>query len=279
MSTTRAAAAPRSLPHWRWHWPALARPLNWLSVKAGALLLPAALLLLWHTAVTREWVSAQILPPPALVLQTFLDLARSGDLWFELSISLQRVLIGSLLGGLVGLALGLLMGLSRQVEAYLWPLFQAIAQVPVLGWIPLLMMLVGIDEGLKYLVIAKAVLVPMTINTFAGIRNIPASYLEVAQVYRFNLVQRLHRVILPAALPSIFTGVRFALTKGWIALVTVELLASSEGIGYLMVDGRQMFQLDLVIVSMLVIGLVGLLLDKGLALIETRLQRWQRQAF
>lgn len=277
MSTTQAAGVARPLSiH---PWPSLIQPLGWLGGKAIALLLPLALLLLWHTAVSRQWVSALILPPPDLVLRTFLDLTRSGDLWFELSISLQRVLIGSLLGGLIGLALGLLMGLSRQVEAYLWPLFQAIAQVPVLGWIPLLMMLVGIDETLKYLVIAKAVLVPMTINTFAGIRNIPQSYLEVAQVYRFNLLQRLRRVILPAALPSIFTGLRFALTKGWIALVTVELLASSEGIGYLMVDGRQMFQLDLVIVSMLVIGLVGLLLDKGLALIETRLQRWQRQAF
>lgn len=277
MSTTQAAGVARPLSIRPW--PSLVQPLGWLGGKAIALLLPLALLLLWHTAVSRQWVSALILPPPDLVLRTFLDLTRSGDLWFELSISLQRVLIGSLLGGLIGLALGLLMGLSRQVEAYLWPLFQAIAQVPVLGWIPLLMMLVGIDETLKYLVIAKAVLVPMTINTFAGIRNIPKSYLEVAQVYRFNLLQRLRRVILPAALPSIFTGLRFALTKGWIALVTVELLASSEGIGYLMVDGRQMFQLDLVIVSMLVIGLVGLLLDKGLALIETRLQRWQRQAF
>ncbi|MHB0766133.1 ABC transporter permease [Stutzerimonas sp. NM35] len=277
MSTTQAAGVARPLSiH---PWPSLVQPLGWLGGKAVALLLPLVLLLLWHTAVSRQWVSALILPPPDLVLRTFLDLTRSGDLWFELSISLQRVLIGSLIGGLIGLALGLLMGLSRQVEAYLWPLFQAIAQVPVLGWIPLLMMLVGIDETLKYLVIAKAVLVPMTINTFAGIRNIPQSYLEVAQVYRFNLLQRLRRVILPAALPSIFTGLRFALTKGWIALVTVELLASSEGIGYLMVDGRQMFQLDLVIVSMLVIGLVGLLLDKGLALIETRLQRWQRQAF
>ncbi|MHB0818017.1 ABC transporter permease [Stutzerimonas stutzeri] len=277
MSTTQAAGVARPLSlH---PWPGLVQPLGWLGGKAVALLLPLALLLLWHNAVSRQWVSALILPPPELVLRTFLDLTRSGDLWFELSISLQRVLIGSLLGGLIGLALGLLMGLSRQVEAYLWPLFQAIAQVPVLGWIPLLMMLVGIDETLKYLVIAKAVLVPMTINTFAGIRNIPQSYLEVAQVYRFNLLQRLRRVILPAALPSIFTGLRFALTKGWIALVTVELLASSEGIGYLMVDGRQMFQLDLVIVAMLVIGLVGLLLDKGLALIETRLQRWQRQAF
>lgn len=277
MSTTPVAGVAR--PFSLRPWPSLAQPLSWLGGKSVALLLPLGLLLLWQVAVSRQWVSAQILPPPGLVLQTFLDLAGSGDLWFELSISLQRVLIGSAIGGLVGLALGLLMGMSRQVEAYLWPLFQAISQVPVLGWIPLLMMLVGIDETLKYLVIAKAVLVPMTINTYAGIRNIPQSYLEVAQVYRFNLLQRLRRVILPAALPSIFTGVRFALTKGWIALVTVELLASSEGIGYLMVDGRQMFQLDLVIVSMLVIGLVGLLLDKGLALIETRLQRWQRQAF
>lgn len=277
MSTSQAAGVARPLAHWSWA--GLVRPLAWLGDKAFALLLPLALLLLWQLAVSWQWVSAQILPPPGRVLATFLDLARSGDLWAELSISLQRVLIGSVLGGVLGLALGLLMGLSRQAEAYLWPLFQAVGQVPVLGWTPLLMMLVGIDETLKYLVIAKAVLVPMTINTFAGLRNIPQSYLEVARVYRFNLPQRLRRVILPAALPSIFTGVRFALTKGWIALVTVELLASSEGIGYLMVDGRQMFQLDLVIVAMLVIGLVGLLLDKGLALIETRLQRWQRQAF
>lgn len=262
-------------------WPKLpvAQPLRWLGVKASALLLPALLLLVWHWAVRWHWVSAQILPPPGLVLETFLQLWHSGDLWRELSISLQRVLIGFGLGAVAGLLLGVAMGLSRSVEAYVLPSFQAISQVPVLGWIPLLMMLVGIDESLKYLVIAKAVMVPMTLNAFAGIRQIPKGYLEVAQVYQLSLGQRLRRVILPAALPGLFTGVRFALTKGWIALVTVELLASSEGIGYLMVDGRQMFQLDVVIVAMLVIGLVGLLLDKGLALIEQRLQGWQRSAF
>ncbi|MQT46173.1 ABC transporter permease subunit [Pseudomonas helleri] len=275
MSTSKAftAAQPRPI------WPRLSLSLTWFNHVAVALLVPAGLLLLWHLAGVWQWVSPQILPPPTRVWNTFVELTLSGDLASELSISLGRVLVGVVLGVIAGLALGLLMGLSRQAEAYLLPLFQAISQVPVLGWIPLLMMLVGIDETLKYLVIAKAVLVPMTINTFAGIRNIPASYLEVAQVYRFNLLQRLSKVIIPGALPSLFTGLRFALTKGWVALVTVEMLASSEGIGYLMVDGRQMFQLDLVIVTMLVIGLVGLLLDKGLALIETRLQRWQRQAF
>lgn len=253
--------------------------LLWLGSKASALVFPALLLVLWQVAVNRHWVSAQILPPPSLVLESLLQLWHSGDLWRELSISLERVLIGFVLGSAAGLLLGIGMGLSRTLEAYVLPSFQAISQVPVLGWIPLLMMLVGIDESLKYLVIAKAVMVPITLNALAGIRNIPKGYLEVAQVYQLGLAQRLRRVILPAALPSLFTGVRFALTKGWIALVTVELLASSEGIGYLMVDGRQMFQLDLVIVGMLVIGVVGLLLDQGLAWVETRLQRWQRPAF
>ncbi|WP_349571351.1 ABC transporter permease [Azotobacter salinestris] len=277
MSTIQASHPLHAFP--THHWPGFARALRRVAAGAATLLLPALLLVVWQIAVERHWVSAQILPPPSRVLETFGELWASGDLWFQLSTSLQRVLIGSLIGGALGLLLGLAMGLSRQAEAYLLPLFQALSQVPVLGWIPLLMMLVGIDEALKYLVIAKAVLVPLTLNTFSGIRSIPPSYLEVARVYRLGLLLRLRRVILPAALPSIFTGVRFALTKGWIALVTVELLASSEGIGYLMVDGRQMFQLDLVIVAMLVIGLVGLVLDQGLALIETRLQRWQRQAF
>lgn len=253
--------------------------LRWLATKVSALVFPALLLILWQVAVDRHWVSAQILPPPSLVLESFLHLWHSGDLWRELSISLERVLIGFVLGSAAGLLLGIGMGLSRTLEAYVLPSFQAISQVPVLGWIPLLMMLVGIDESLKYLVIAKAVMVPITLSALAGIRSIPKGYLEVAKVYQLSLSQRLHRVILPAALPSLFTGVRLALTKGWIALVTVELLASSEGIGYLMVDGRQMFQLDLVIVGMLVIGVVGLLLDQGLAWVETRLQRWQRPAF
>lgn len=277
MSTIQASQPFQAFP--TRPWPGLARGLRRIGAASAALLLPALLLVVWQVAVERHWVSAQILPPPSRVLETFGELWASGDLGFQLSISLQRVLIGSLIGGALGLLLGLAMGLSRQAEAYLLPLFQALSQVPVLGWIPLLMMLVGIDEALKYLVIAKAVLVPLTLNTFSGIRSIPPSYLEVARVYRLGALLRLRRVILPAALPSIFTGVRFALTKGWIALVTVELLASSEGIGYLMVDGRQLFQLDLVIVAMLVVGLVGLALDQGLALIETRLQRWQRQAF
>jgi len=115
----------------------------------------------------------------------------------------------------------------------------------------------------------------MVLNTSAGIRAIPRAYVEVAQVFRFTKAQTLRHLILPGAVPPIFTGIRYSLTKAWTALVAVELLASSEGLGYLLVWGRQMFWLDTMILSMLIIGVVGFLMDRSLAAIETRLQAWR----
>jgi sulfonate transport system permease protein len=137
------------------------------------------------------------------------------------------------------------------------------------------MLLVGIDEALKIIIIARAALVPVTLNTLAGIRNVPAGFLEVGRVFRFSHAQVLRRIVLPAAVPPIFTGIRYGLTHAWLALVAVELLASSEGLGYQLVWGRQMFQLDVVLAAMTVIGSIGFIMDQGLALVEHRLQRWR----
>jgi len=137
------------------------------------------------------------------------------------------------------------------------------------------MLLLGIGETLKIVVIAKAAFVPVVMNTSAGIRNVSSQLIEVGDTFQFNGLQKLRLVVLPGSVPSIFTGLRYGLTHAWIALVSVELVASSEGLGYLLVWGRQMFWLDTVLVSMLVIGLVGFVTDKLLALIEQRLQRWR----
>jgi sulfonate transport system permease protein len=171
--------------------------------------------------------------------------------------------------------LGIAMGLSRTLEDYLGPIFKAVSQVPVLGWLPLAMMFLGIGESLKVVIIAHASLVPVAMNTLKGIRGVPRSYVEVAQAFRFSRAQLLRKVIFPASVPSIFVGIRYGLTQAWLSLVTVELLASSEGLGFLIVWGRQLFQLDLVLVAILVVGVVGLLLDKGLALLEARLLHWR----
>jgi sulfonate transport system permease protein len=249
---------------------------GWSAWGRGVgLIVPALLLIAWSVTTSRQWVAPQILPSPASVQETLLAQLRSGELLANLGISLARVAAGFSLGGLIGLALGVAMGLSRGVEAYLHPMFKAISQVPVLGWLPLAMMFLGIGEALKVAIIAHASLVPVALNTLQGIRGVPRSYLEVARTFEFSRSQLLRKVVLPASVPSIFVGVRYGLTQAWLSLVTVELLASSEGLGFMIVWGRQLFQLDLVLAAILVVGLVGLAIDKSLERLEAFLLRWR----
>lgn len=244
-----------------------------IGLAATGLLLPALLLALWQLAVQRHWLPEQILPPPVLVLQTLRELWTSGDLATHLAVSLQRIGSGLLLGGGAGLALGLGMGLSRGMRAYLLPSFEVLAQCPVVGWIPLLMIFVGIDEALKVSAISIAVAVPVTVNAFKGVQDVPRAWLDVGRAYRFTLTQTLWRVVLPAAAPNLFNGLRQGVMQAWLSLVFVELLASSEGIGFLMVWGRQLLQMDLVVAGMVVVGAVGVLIDLLLRTLQRRLLR------
>ena len=239
-------------------------------------LFPLALLLLWQLSAQYAWVPEQVLPPPGVVYDSFAVLLVSGELWDHLQVSLVRVFSGFGIGLAGGLLLGGAMGLSPTLRDYLFPVFKAFSQVPTIGWLPLLMLLVGIDEGLKFLLIAKAALVPVTINTCQGIQGVPNRYIEVAKVYGFTRWQLLSKVVFPAATAPIWNGVRYGLTHAWLALVVVELLASSEGIGYLIVYGRQLFQLDLVLAAVVAVCIVGFLLDKLLARSEAWLLRWRK---
>jgi sulfonate transport system permease protein len=121
--------------------------------------------------------------------------------------------------------------------------------------------------------VAKAVFTPVTLGTAAGIRDVPVRYLELARVLQLSRLRTLYRVVLPAALPQLFSGFRYGLTHAWLSLVAVELLASTEGIGYLMVYSRQLFQLDVMVAVMLVIGGAGFALDHVLSLADAWLGR------
>jgi sulfonate transport system permease protein len=254
-----------------------------LSVKLGfaatGLLFPLLVLAVWQLAFEKNWLPVQILPPPSLVWQTFWELIDSGDLTTNLWVSIKRIGWSVLIGGSAGLLLGFAIGISKRAYAYLYPTFDVVSQFPVVGWIPLLMIFLGIDESLKVAAISLAVIVPVTVSTYKGIRNIPRTLLEVGDVYQFSQWQTLRRIVIPAALPSIFSGVRQGVMQAWLSLVFVELLASSEGIGYLMVWGRQLMQMDIVYIGIIVIGLVGVVLDFVLRFIESRLQTWRRSAF
>lgn len=261
--TVAASSLPASRTAARPRWREAALP--WL--------LPLALLGVWQLGVVQGWVSPQVLPPLAYVYDTLVELGRSGDLWLNASASLQRVLVGFLLGAGLGLLLGAAMGLSPRLKDLLLPTFNALVQIPVLGWLPFALLLFGIGEPLKYVLIAKAALVPVTLATVQLFQEAPQRLVEVARVNGFSQRQIVTHVILPAGIPALFTGLRLGFTKAWLSLVVVELVASSEGLGYLIVYGRQLFQLDLVMAAVVIVGAVGYAIDRLFDALERRLQR------
>ena len=235
--------------------------------------LPLLLAAWWWLASRNLWMSEQILPAPSLVWQSAVELAR-GELWTHLAISLQRLALGLLLGVASGALLGAWLGFSRRAERLVLPTFNALAQIPTLAWVPLFMVLFGIGEVLKLVVLVKAIIVPVTLHILVGVRDAQPRLREATTVLRLPPRLLISKLIVPAALPAFLAGVRLALATGWTSLLAVELLASSEGIGYLMVWARQLFMLDIVFVCILVIGLLGFVMDRGLSWLERRLVHW-----
>lgn len=266
----------------RWHRHALAAARTGLEAAQTVLLgliLPALLFALWWIATERQWVAEQILPPPAFVWDSLKEVLASGELLGHVGFSAVRVAWSLLIGGSAGLLLGFGMGLSPTFKAYVFPTFDVLAQLPVLGWIPLLIIFVGIEEPLKVTAVSIAVVVPVALCTLSGIANISQALLEVGRVYRFGAWQIIRRIVLPAAAPSLFTGLRQGVMQAWISVIFVELLSSSEGLGFFMAYSRSLSQIDMVIVAMIAIGVAGIAIELALRLIESRLQGWRRSAF
>lgn len=248
---------------------------KWTDAALG-LIVPLLLVLYWEIACRLELFPPQIVIPPRLVFGTFLEMLRSGELADNLKISLVRVLLGFVLGAASGFLLGAGMAISKRVERYFLPLFTCVRQVPVLGWIPLLMIWLGIGETFKVVFISLGAFYPMTVNAYEGFRGVPASYVEVARAFGFGRRKLLLRVLLPAALPSIFTGIRLALNMSWMMVIAAELVAAGEGIGYTITWGRQLFQMDIVIMGVILIGLIGYGMNHLVCFAEGASLHWRR---
>ena len=237
------------------------------------LILPLALLALWQLIAARGLVSPLVLPAPLQVLHALKALAASGLLAQSLAISLQRLLYGYAIGVAIGLVLGVLLATSPLARKLIAPSFYAIARIPLLAWIPFLMVVFGLGEPLKLFIIAKAALTPVTINTERAIGAISPGWRELGRLYGLPILTTAFKILLPATLLPIFVGLRFGLVQAWSALVVVELLAASAGLGYQLTMSRQLFQLDTMMALMLVIGVTGLALDWLLSASERRLVR------
>ncbi|MDH7794045.1 MULTISPECIES: ABC transporter permease [unclassified Beijerinckia] len=257
---------------------AIYRRSRWLGAVAVGLVVPIAILALWSLAVRLELLAPQILPAPSLVWTTLSEFLISGDLPYELGVSMLRLAAGIAIGAGLGLATGVALGLSHQADDYLGASVRAVFLVPSLGWLPFFMLMFGIDETLKVVLIAKTCFLPLMVGPYHAIRTMPSKYDDIARCLELKRTDYLRKILLPALLPSIATGLRQAVSKGWKVLILVEMISSAAGIGYLMMWGRKSFQLDVVFATILVIGLVGLLFDRGILWFERRTAQWSLHA-
>lgn len=241
------------------------------------LIVPVLILAAWICATHFRSIPTSILPKISMVWQAFLEMLQSGQLWKDLSVTLSRVVKGYLLSALLGMILGSLMGMSKTVAYLLQPTVTVIRQIPIIAWIPLIILWCGIGELSKIVVIVMAAFFPIMINTMSGISSTPAGYIEVAQLYKLSFFKTFRKVYLPHALPQILVGLKLGLGISWMAVVAAELIASLSGIGYRMSNARSLMQSDVVIVCMILIGLIGILMDKILGVIFTVITPWNKK--
>lgn len=238
------------------------------------LLLPLLLLAAWEYASRQSTAGAYAFVPLAQVGAALAELLGNGELLVNLWASLLRTCIGLAVGIVAGTALGALMALSGLANRLIAPLFHALRQVPMLGWIPLIALWLGNGENAKLLIVSLAALYPMVLNTFESLRQVAGQHREAARVLMLSRSQQLRLILLPAALPGIAAGVLQALAFAWVTAVGSELfLASGAGLGSLMMNAEAGARMEIILVCVLCIGLCGYVMSWLCTLLARRLLR------
>ncbi|MBO7335451.1 MAG: ABC transporter permease [Lachnospiraceae bacterium] len=238
--------------------------------------LPVVIVILWWYVTTYGSIPVGILPDIPRVGSTFKQMLESGQLLEDLKVSISRVLKGYALAAATGIVLGSLIGMFHPVRELLLPMITVIRQIPIIAWIPLIILWAGIGESSKVIIIVLAAFFPVLVNTESGISGTPAGFLEVAKLYGLNPWKTFTKVYLPHALPNMLVGLRLGLGVSWMAVVAAELIAAASGVGYRMSNARSMMRSDIVIVCMIVIGLVGVLMDKLIGLLFSLITPWKK---
>lgn len=241
------------------------------------LYVPAAIIILWIAATHLGWVSTLVLPYLSDVGNAIVTEFQSGELTQDILVSLSRIAKGYGLAVAGGLLLGVLMGMFEPVSRMLSPTVSAIRQVPVIAWVPLLIIWFGIGEASKVAVIFLASYFPIMVNTTSGIQRTDRRLVEVGEMYRLNKWQLFRQIYLPSALPSVFVGLKLGLSISWMAVVGAEMIAASSGIGFRINDARTLLQYPVVFCGILSIALVGAGMDFLITWISRLALPWEQK--
>jgi len=238
---------------------------------------PVGIIAIWQAAAAFGLLNPQTMPAPSAVATSFWNLIITGQLWPNLIISLERVLVGLAIGVVTGSILAILAGLSRLGEDMIDPSVQMARTLPHLALIPLVILWFGIGETPKIFIIALGSTFPIYLNLYSAIRGADRKLLEASSILGLSHAEAIWHVTLPAALPGFLVGLRQAFGIAWISLVVAEQINSSSGIGYLVMNARDFLQTDVIFDGLLVYAILGLATDQCVRALETHLLAWRPQ--
>lgn len=258
-----------------------------------ATVIPIGLLVVWELLCRAHVFNPQALPAPTQVLLRWIAYARplgpfdpatmsylawmfSGELPHDLLSTFLRVLVGFLIGAGLALPLGLLMGNFERVHRLFNPLIQILRPIPPIAYVPLSILWFGLGNPPAYFLISLGAFFPVLMNTISGVRNVDAIYIRAARNLGAGKTTLFVRVIVPAALPHILTGLRVGVGVAFICVIVAEMIAVNNGLGYRITEAREYFWSDKIIAGMITIGLLGLAIDTVMSGVNNYLLRWRQ---
>jgi NitT/TauT family transport system permease protein len=236
---------------------------------------PLLLLALWEVAAQLEWIDPRFFPAPSSIGLKFWELTRSGELWENMWTSLQRLFWGFLLGGIPALVLGIAMGLYRPIRAAIDPLVAATYPIPKSAILPLILLIFGLGEASKIVMVALGVFYPVIINTMAGVLQIQKIYLDVGKNFRASRWQVFRTIALPGAMPSIVAGVKLGVGMGLILIAIAEMIGAKSGLGFMIWNAWQILAVETMYVGLVVIALLGFVFTVLLNELEHYIIPWR----
>ncbi|MBN3860451.1 ABC transporter permease subunit [Neisseriaceae bacterium PsAf] len=240
-------------------------------------IIPIGFLIIWQCLYSFQLIPESYLrniSSPVNVVRSGIELASSGELLKHLLISGKRAILGLLIGGGIGLMFGIITGISSLCKQLFNSSLQMLQTIPHLALIPLVILWFGVDETSKIFLVALGTFFPIYLNTFHGIRNTDPDLIEMANNYELSQWQIFKDVILPSAMPNILVGLRFALGLMWLILIVAETIAANEGIGYLAMNAREFFQVDIILLTILIYAFLGVSADYITKRLEHHFLSW-----
>ena len=229
----------------------------------------------WQLSASLRWVSPSFLPGPLRIMEALKQLAISGELWLDVSVSLLRIGVGWLLGVSLGLAIGISMGLYSTMRSISKPAISALYPIPKIAILPLIILWLGIGETSKIVTITLGVFFPIVIATYTAIDNVPRNLIQMSQAFGVPVWSIILKTLIPGAMPGILAGMRISISVGILTMVAAEMIGAQNGLGAFVLLQGNLMRSDQLLAGIVVISILGLIAGLGLSYIEKMLFRWR----